>query len=89
MHFVCDQCYYQFACSQPARAEELTRQVETVKRIYDHKLLSEAAYHDLLKLLISAYIGNQVATSVSHRINLSLNQKLSPHRILESLAFAT
>lgn len=88
MHFICDRCYYQFATSHPVEAENFTKQIESVKALYDQKLISEDAYHDLLKLLISVYIGNRVSTTVSRRLSSILYERLSPHRILESLALA-
>jgi hypothetical protein len=87
-HFVCDKCFYQFAHNQPSAAEELTKQIDTVKSVYDKKLISEDQYHELLKLLISLYIGNQVAATVNDRLNSVFREKLSPHRILQSLALA-
>jgi len=87
-HFVCDKCYYQFAHSKPSAAEELTKQIDSVKSFYDKKLITEVQYHDLLKLLISLYIGNQVTARVNDRLNSIFREKFSPHRILESLALA-
>ena len=87
-HFVCDKCFYQFAHSQPSAAEELTKQIDTVKSVYDKKLISEDQYHELLKLLISLYIGNQVTAKVNDRLNSVFREKFSPRRILESIALA-
>jgi hypothetical protein len=88
MHFVCDKCYYQFASSRPTQAEKLTSQIESIKRLYDDNIISEETYHHLLKVLISMYIGNQVTTTISYRLSSILRDRLSPHRILESLALA-
>jgi hypothetical protein len=87
-HFVCDKCFYQFAYSQPSAAQELTKQIDAVKSLYDQHLIKEDQYHELLKVLISVYIGKRVADSVNDRLSSVLRERLSPHRILESLALA-
>ena len=86
MHFVCDKCYYQFAYCHPTEAERLTKQVDDIKALYDKKVLGEEAYHDLLTLVISLYIGNQVSATINTKVNSAIREKLSPYRILESLA---
>lgn len=88
MHFVCDKCYYQFAYSHPTEAEKLTEQINSIKNLYDNKVLDEKDYHDLLKILISLYIGNEVTAKINYKMTSILRHKLSPHRILESLALA-
>jgi len=81
-HFVCDKCYYQFVCSQPIKAEEFTKQIDSVKSLYDKKLLPEHEYHDLLRLLISVYISNQVTKTVTCKFDSIFREQLSPERLL-------
>lgn len=88
MHFICDKCYYQFAVHRPDEAASFTRQIENIKSLYDKHVISEGVYQELLKLTISVYIGNQVTATVSDKLNSVLRERLSPRRILESLALA-
>lgn len=88
MRFICDKCYYQFAYCHPTEAERLTKQVDDIKALYDRKILGEEAYHDLLTLVISFYIGNHVSATINSKLNSAISDKLSPHRMLESLALA-
>jgi hypothetical protein len=81
-HFVCDKCFYQFAHGQPGEAETLTKQIESVKLLYDKKLIGEEQYHDLLKLLISVYIGTKVTTTVTSKFESIFREQLSPERLL-------
>lgn len=89
MHFICDKCYYQFAYCHPTEAERLTKQVDDIKALYDKKILGEEAYHELLTLVISLYIGNQVSATINIKLNSAIREKLSPYRILESLALTS
>lgn len=89
MHFICDKCYYQFAYCQPTEAERLTKQVDDIKALYDKKILGEDAYHELLTVVISLYIGNQVSATINTKLNSAIREKLSPYRILESLALTS
>lgn len=86
MHFVCDKCYYQFAYCHPTEAGTLTKQVDDIKDLYEKKILSEEAYHALLTLVISLYIGNQISATINTSLSSAIREKLSPRRILDSLA---
>jgi hypothetical protein len=64
----------------------LSDSVNDLTKLYDSKFLDEKAFNDLLKLVISAYVANQVSSAVTGKLDTLFSRKLSPDHLLEPLA---
>jgi hypothetical protein len=84
-YFICEKCRYQFAYRQMSNPKRFRNSVREIKSLYDQKILGQEAYQDLIRLIISAYVTNEISTNVCEQLDVALTEKLSPDRFLQAL----
>jgi hypothetical protein len=81
--YICEKCHSRYVpVSSVNRTQEFMGIINEITSLYKRDMISEEAYRELIRYMISIYVQAEIEWGVVNRVDKTLCEKLTPHNFL-------